>query len=92
MDSDFFDKLQPVIGSGDLFIRARGSLEKIEIPAEDEEFDGESIIAMTQEIKMISVEKDDIHTFKKRVIKGPGFVWVLMPMEEELKFEPEICS
>ena len=84
MDSDFFDKLQPVIGSGDLFIRARGFLEKIEIPAEDEiEFDGESIIAMTQEIKMISVENCDIHTIKKRVIKGPGFVWVLMPMEEE---------
>lgn len=93
MDSDLFDKLQPVVGHGDLFIRARGSLEKIEIPAEDVvEFDGESIIVMTQEIEMISVEKGDIHTIMKRVIKGPGFVWVLMPMEEELKFEPEICS
>ena len=68
-------------------------MKKIEIPAEDVvEFDGESIIVMTQEIEMISVEKGDIHTIKKRVIKGPGFAWVLMPMEEELKFEPEICS
>ena len=93
MDSDFFDKLQPVIGHGDLFVRARGSLEKIEIPAEDvAEFEGESIIVMTQEIKMISVEKGDIYTIKKRVVKGPGFVWVLKPMEEELKFEPVISS
>jgi uncharacterized protein (AIM24 family) len=74
LDSDFFGKLQTAVGHGDLFLRARGAIEQIELKdSELIEVETDSLIAMTQEVQTdppVILDNDS-----KRTLLGPGIIW-----------------
>ena len=78
LDSNFFDKLQAVVGHGDIFLRSRGSIERVDLKeGERYEVEGDSLIAITQE-----VQTDDdatpfikLNKMAKMILSGPGVIW-----------------
>jgi hypothetical protein len=74
LDSDFFGKLQTAVGHGDLFLRARGAIEQIELKESKLiEVETDSLIAITQEVQTdppVILANDS-----KRTLLGPGIIW-----------------
>mmetsp|Transcript_1880 Transcript_1880/g.2846 ORF Transcript_1880/g.2846 Transcript_1880/m.2846 type:complete len:387 (+) Transcript_1880:30-1190(+) len=77
LDSNFFDKLQAVVGHGDIFLRSRGSIERVELMEGDRyEVEGDSLIAITQEVQTDDAEQIiKLNKMAKRILIGPGFIW-----------------